>query len=151
MEKFGGAPENKWKGQGDVMEAAIGEEELKYAAEKAGDLELAPINGTEREVVHEADPFAPSTEIKKTAEQVLNGTPDDNIFIIQERPDRLQTFAVETTVPIAKANYDTPPVTKVTEDPRFNHVGKNIDVTNRITPRTPVVEKKSLLKRLFGQ
>lgn len=154
MEKFGGESKPTWGGEGDVVAEAIGEEAFKKADEMLKDLnlELATDTATPREVIHEADHFAPSEQESRTAEQVLNNKPEDNIYLIQERPDRLQTFAVETKTPIAQASYDSAPAPKVTIDPRFDHVGKNIGAVPT-SPRKEVAspaKQRGFFGRLFG-
>ena len=170
--------ENPWKDQ--TPEAARLEKERRVneirtpeamdtgfslSPEESADLEKMTSPGardyivkTDRENSPVADVVgAQLGDVEVDASNIMQSGVSENVNrVLREDPKNPgihvgQLTNFETKVPIAQASYDTTPAPKVTEDPRFSHVGKNINVTNRITPRTPVVEKKSLLKRLFGQ
>jgi hypothetical protein len=177
MEQFGGAPKIKWEGRSDIAAEAIGEEALNEADKLLGDLELelSPLPDTtkekpfrERTVINPAERTA---EELKTADEIMAGDPSQNIYYVQERPDKLQLSSVPTKVPIAQASYDTTP-----QQPQpmqlhdldgqrlydnaqpnrevpdsYDHVGKNFAVAKKPASQTQVKnEEKGFLRRLFG-
>lgn len=153
MEKFG-APKPTWEGNRDIAAEAIGEESLKKADEMLGDLDLALADDTD--VVKSAqdrqpeDPMALTPEKAKTADEILSGDPSQNIYYVQERPDRLGLTDVPAATPLAKASVDVPPAPVA--DTRYDRVGRNFTAPTptRSTPPAPTAKPKGFFQKLFG-
>lgn len=151
MEKFG-SPKAPWEGDRDIAANAIGEEALKKADAmlEGAELELATetyqVTPDKDRLVQ--DPTERTPGELRTADDILDSDPSQNIYYVQERPDRLELSSAHSDVPIGQASYDTTP--KVTEDPRFNHVGRNASTPSITRKQVAPPKEKGFFAKLFG-
>lgn len=154
MEKFGGVPRRSWEGEGDIAAEAIGQEALAKADEILGDADftIAPDTEISKPIQDRRpeDPMALTPDKAKTAEQILNGDPSQNIHYVQERPEKPSLSSVPVQTPLAKATIDMPARPVNTTDTRYDHVGRNFTAPTTSRPTPPPAKPKSFIQRLFG-